>query len=106
MLDLVISGGNCVLPNGAIAADIGVAGGKIAMIGAPGSLAAAARTVDATGKIVIPGGIDPHIHCLSPSRSPGEAEPQYTALPAQHSRAASFGGTTPQSDFVQCTHDR
>ena len=63
MLDLVIAGGTCVLPSGPTAADIGVAGGKIAMIGAPGSLGAATRTVDATGKVVIPGGIDPHIHC-------------------------------------------
>ena len=106
MLDLVISGGTCVLPSGTSAADIGVAGGKIAMIGAPGSLGAATRTVDATGKVVIPGGIDPHIHCLSPIRFPGEAEPKYTDPPAQVSRAALFGGTTSLIDFVQCTHDR
>ena len=59
MLDFVISGGSCVLPSGTTVADIGVAGGRIAMIGAPGSLDAATRTVDATGKVVIPGGIDP-----------------------------------------------
>ena len=106
MLDLVISGGTCVLPSGTTAADIGVAGGKIAMIGAPGSLSAATRTVDATGKVVIPGGIDPHIHCLSPIRFPGEAEPKYTDPPSQVSRAALFGGTTSLIDFVQCTHDR
>ena len=65
MLDLVITGGTAVLPSGAQAADIGIAGGKIAAIGAPGSLQStgAARTVDASGQIVIPGGIDPHIHC-------------------------------------------
>ena len=49
MLDLVIAGGSCVLPSGTAAADIGIAGGKIAMIGAPGALGAATRTVDATG---------------------------------------------------------
>ena len=66
-----------MLPSGTEAADIGVAGGKIAMIGAPGSLAAlgAARTIDATGKVVIPGGIDPHIHCLCRSGS-RTAEPK------------------------------
>ena len=106
MLDLVISGGTCVLPSGTASADIGVIGGKIAVIGAPGSLAAATRTVDASGKVVIPGGIDPHIHCLSPIRFPGEAEPKYTDPPAQVSRAALFGGTTSLIDFVQCTHDR
>src|SRR5205807_4587921 len=65
MLDIVVSGGLAVLPSGAEAADIGIAGDKIAAIGAPGSLAAmsAGRVVDATGQIVIPGGIDPHVHC-------------------------------------------
>jgi len=106
MLDLVVSGGTCVLPSGTVAADIGVAGDRIAVIGAPGSLGDATRTVDATGKVVIPGGIDPHIHCLSPIRFPGEAEPKYTDPPAQVSRAALFGGTTSLIDFVQCTHDR
>ena len=33
MLDLVVSGGTCVLPSGAVTADIGVTGGKIAVIG-------------------------------------------------------------------------
>ena len=57
--------GSAVLPSGPDAADIGVAGGQIAAIGAPGSLAAigAGRVVDAAGQIVIPGGIDPHVHC-------------------------------------------
>ena len=49
MLDLIVSGGTAVMPNGAEPADIGVAGGKIAAIGAPGSLQSvgAARIVDA-----------------------------------------------------------
>src|SRR5712691_4352707 len=64
MFDLIVSGGTAVMPASTEAADIGVAGGKIAAIGAPGSLTAigAARVVDAAGQIVIPGGIDPHIH--------------------------------------------
>ena len=49
MLDIVISGGEAVLPTGAEPADIGIAGEKIAAIGAPESLAAlgARRVVDA-----------------------------------------------------------
>jgi dihydropyrimidinase len=81
MLDLVISGGTCVLPSGAAEIDLGVAGGKIAVIGAPGSLGASTRAVDATGKVVIPGGVDPHIHCLSPIRFPGESEPNTPTRP-------------------------
>ena len=53
MLDLAITGGTCVLPSGTTQADIGVAGGRIAVIGAQGSLGDAARTVDASGKVVI-----------------------------------------------------
>ena len=106
MLDLIVSNGKCVLPGGTAIADIGVSGGKIVAIGAVGSLAEAAKIVDAAGRVVIPGGIDPHIHCLSPIRFPGEAEPKYTDPPAQVSRAALHGGTTSLIDFVQCTHDR
>ena len=106
MLDLIVSGGLCVLPSGTATVDIGVSGDKIAMIGAPGSLGAAARVVDATGKIVIPGGIDPHIHCGMPVRFPGQKEPTYTDPASVVSKAALHGGTTTLLDFVQCTHDR
>jgi dihydropyrimidinase len=106
MLDLVITNGTCVLPSGTTKADIGVAEGKIAAIGAPGSLGSATKTVDAANRVVMPGGIDPHIHCLSAIRFPGQAEPKYTDPPAQVSRAALFGGTTSLIDFVQCTHER
>ena len=66
MLDLAITGGTCVLPTGTQAADIGVKDGRIALVGGPGSLPEAARTVSAKDRLVIPGGIDPHIHCLMP----------------------------------------
>jgi len=68
MLDVVISDGLAVLPSGPEQADIGIAGERISAIGAPGSLAAigTGRVVDATGQIVIPGGIDPHVHCRWP----------------------------------------
>ena len=69
MLDLAITGGTCVLPTGTTAADIGVKDGRIAMIGAPGTLPEAIRILSATDRLVIPGGIDPHIHCLMPVRA-------------------------------------
>jgi dihydropyrimidinase len=102
MLDTVISGGTAVLPTGAAPADIGVAGDKIAAIGAPGSLAAlgAARTVDATGQIVIPGGIDPHVHCRWPMPVPGQTQPNMTDGPDRVSQAALHGGTTTILDFA------
>ena len=108
MFDLVISGGTNVLPGGTESVDLGVAGGKIVAIGAPGSLAAigAARVVDANGQIVIPGGIDPHIHCSMPMQMPNQPEPTVTGPPEQVSRAALFGGTTTLIDFVQCAHEQ
>jgi dihydropyrimidinase len=102
MLDIVIAGGTAVLPSGAIAADIGVEGGKIVAIGAPGSLAAigAKRTVDAKGQVVIPGGIDPHVHCRWPMPTPGQTQHNLTDGPDVVSKAALFGGTTTMLDFA------
>jgi dihydropyrimidinase len=102
MLDIVITGGTAVLPSGAANVDIGVEGGKIAAIGAPGSLAAlgAGRTVDAGGQVVIPGGIDPHVHCRWPMPTPGQTQPNLTDGPDRVSQAALFGGTTTMLDFA------
>ena len=64
MLDIIIRGGDVVTPQGVMKADIGIAGETIAAVAAPGALAAglAKREIDATAKIVMPGGIDPHVH--------------------------------------------
>src|SRR5437764_5995094 len=104
MFDLIVSGGTAVMPASTEAAEIGVAGGKIAAIGAPGSLAAigAARVVDAAGQIVIPGGIDPHIHAGMPIVGGPSNEELFSAGPDQVSRAALHGGTTTLLDFALC----
>src|SRR4029077_2061 len=108
MLDLIVPGGMAVLPSGAEAADIGVSGGKIAAIGAPGSLqsVAASRIVDASNEIVIPGGVAPHIHCSMPTPFPGRNEDLLSAPPEQVSRAALYGGTTTLLDFAPCPPDQ
>ncbi|HEX3537768.1 MAG TPA: amidohydrolase family protein, partial [Stellaceae bacterium] len=107
MFDLIVSGGTAVLPTGAETADIGVAGGKIAALGAPGSLAAAGagRTIDASGQIVMPGGIDPHIHCGMPILGGPSNEETFSAPPETVSRAALHGGTTTLLDFALCPPD-
>jgi dihydropyrimidinase len=96
MFDLIVSGGTAVMPASTEAADIGVSGGKIAAIGAPGSLApaGAGRTVDATGQIVIPGGIDPHIHCGMPIVGGPSNEQIFAAPPEQVSKAALYARRT------------
>src|SRR5258708_35348975 len=97
MLDLIVSGGVAVMPGGTAAVDIAVAGEKIVAIGAPGSLGsagAAQRVVDATGQSVIPGGVDPPIHCLSPVPFRPRNQDILIPPPDRASRASQFGGTT------------
>ncbi|HYA35443.1 MAG TPA: dihydropyrimidinase [Candidatus Binataceae bacterium] len=62
MVDLAITGASVVTPSGSRAADIGIAAGQIKSLAAPGALGPAARTLDATGMIVMPGVIDAHTH--------------------------------------------
>src|SRR4051794_14905388 len=108
MFDLVISGGTHVLPGGADSVDLGIAGGRIVAIGAPGSLAAAGagRVVDASGQIVIPGGVDPHIHCSMAMQMPNQPAQTISGPPEQVSRAALFGGTTTLIDFVPVAEEQ
>ena len=64
MFDLIIRGGDVVTPEGVVRCDVAVAGETIAAIATPGALPAdsAKQLIDATGRIVMPGGIDPHVH--------------------------------------------
>jgi dihydroorotase len=50
--------------------DVLIAGGQIAELGAPGSLRAApgVETLDATGKHLFPGFVDPHVHLRTPGQ--------------------------------------
>jgi dihydropyrimidinase len=105
MLDLMIRGGNVVTPNGTGFQDIAIENGRIAAVAAPDVLrdVQAARTLDATGKLVIPGGIDPHIHANWPVNPGLEGTPTvFSAGPEQVSRAALHGGTTTLIDFAVC----
>lgn len=107
MFSLVVRADQVVIPNGVIAADIGVDGETIAAVAAPGTLPLdeGTRLIDARGKIVIPGGIDPHVHCSWPLPNP-DGSWSASDPPAVVSRAALFGGTTTIIDFVRWTHGR
>ncbi len=62
LLDLAITGATAVTPDGVLARDVGVRGGKIASIAAPGNLEASTTTIDARGMLLLPGAIDVHTH--------------------------------------------
>src|SRR5688572_23433482 len=103
MFDLIVRGGLVVTPNGTCLLDVGIAGEKIAALAAPEAMTGteAARIIDASDKIILPGGIDPHIHCNWPVQpNPHGGPPQLSAGPDQVSRAALFGGTTTLIDFA------
>src|SRR5262249_33121763 len=87
MLDLIIRGGDVVTPQGVIKGEVAIAGETIAAIAAPDTLPSAKRIIDATGHIVMPGGIDPHVHLHHVWIKP-DGTPLVTAGPEQVGRAA------------------
>lgn len=100
MLDLIIHGGTVVTPSGAGEWDVGVADGKIALVALPGMLPQdTASRLDATGRIVVPGGVDPHVH-TSWTIPTAAAEGLSCGDATQVSRAAVWGGTTTLVDFA------
>lgn len=88
--DLVIRNGRIVNAGEVAAADVGIAGGAIAQIG--GEMRGV-RELDATGRLLLPGGIDAHVHLSSP---PGRAEQEHRWVDdfTSGSRAALAGGIT------------
>ena len=98
MLDLIVRGGQVVTPMGVGEWDVAVQGERIVAVAAPGALTDdVSRVIDATGMIVVPGGIEPHAHISAPIMGHGDLR---TAPPEQVSRAALFGGTTTLLDFA------
>ena len=98
MFDLIIRNGQVVTPWGVGDWDIAVQGEKIVAVAANHTLTEeSARVIDATGKVVVPGGIEPHAHVHAPVMGHGDLK---TAPPEEVSRAAVFGGTTTILDFA------
>jgi dihydropyrimidinase len=92
--DLVIRNGTVVTAADTMSCDIGVKDGVVAMLGR--GLAAGAREIDASGKLVLPGAIDSHCH-IEQASSAGvmTADDFYSGTVA-----AAFGGTTTVIPFA------
>src|SRR5216117_3675675 len=90
----LITNGTIVTAADTYKGDVLVDGEKIAMIG-KGLKAAGAKRVDATGKYVIPGGIDVHTHMELPFGGTMASDDFETGT-----MAAAFGGTTSIVDFA------
>ena len=88
-MDLVIRGGSVVTAGGYSVADVGVEDGRIVQIG---GRMTAAEVVDADGKLVLPGGVDMHVH-LSPALVE-EGDFWWADDFGSGSRAAAAGGVT------------
>jgi len=63
--DLIFAGGTIATASDVFEADVAVKDGTIAALGR--ALSGAAETIDASGKLVLPGGIDSHVHFAQPS---------------------------------------
>jgi len=95
-MEILISKGTIINAQETQRADVLIKDGKIYQIGEnliPKT--SSAKTIDASGSYVFPGGIDPHVHMHLPSPAGYSADDFLSG-----SRAALFGGTTTILDFV------
>lgn len=90
----LIKNGRIVTASEDYVADLYIEDGQIAAIGKnlPHS---ANKVIDATGKLVFPGGIDPHVHLDMPFMGTFSSDDYEWGT-----RAALFGGTTTVIDFI------
>ena len=92
--DLVIRGGTVATSSDVFAADVGIAGETIVALGS--GLAAGKTEIDATGKLVLPGGVDAHAHIEQLSAAGIMNADTFESA----TRSAAFGGTTSVISFA------
>ena len=95
MNDLVIRNGILVTSETTQKADIAIDKGKIVKLGFSGNVGRGKKEINAKGKLVMPGLIDPHIHIAHPFQGDISMDDFYTAT-----KAAVYGGNTSIIDFA------
>ncbi len=85
--EVAIAGGLVATPAGVFSATVVISGGRIAALAGPGERPLADEVLDATGRVVLPGGVDPHVHFNEPGRTHWEGFETGSA-------AAAAGGIT------------
>jgi dihydropyrimidinase len=95
----LIKNGTLITASDTLEADILIEDEKISLIGKdlqhPN-----AEVIDASGKLIMPGGIDPHVHLDLQMFGTVSSDDHYTGH-----KAAAFGGTTTVMDFVVLEED-
>ncbi|MGM4932288.1 dihydropyrimidinase [Tardiphaga sp. 619_E2_N8_5] len=92
--DLVIRGGTVATSSDVFAADVGITGETVVALGS--GLAAGKTEIDATGKLVLPGGVDAHAHIEQLSAAGIMNADTFESA----TRSAAFGGTTSVISFA------
>jgi len=91
---IVIKSGTLITASDTFQADILIEGETIRAIGADIE-APDAQVIEAPGKLIFPGGVDPHTHFDLPMFGTVSSDDHYTGH-----KAAAFGGTTTVIDFA------
>ena len=94
-MKILIKNGTVIRSSDSTAEDILIRDGLIARTGPGLTETDADRIIDASGKYIIPGGVDPHVHMHLPVAGGFSSDDFFTG-----SRAALYGGTTTIIDFV------
>ncbi len=94
-MSIVIRGGTVVTAEHSFSADVYCENGKIVAVGENLEVPSSAEVIDATGQLIMPGGIDPHTHMQLPFMGTVASEDFYTGT-----AAGLAGGNTSIIDFV------
>jgi dihydropyrimidinase len=93
--DTIIKNATIVTAIDTTLADVGISGGRISAIAAQLPAENATQTIDASNRLLLPGGIDVHTHLDMPFGGTTSADDFQTGT-----IAAAFGGTTTLIDFA------